>query len=290
MNKVKEKLKKYFSENDIDKLLEKLESKQRSFLINDNYFVKIGKNSNKFFFDNLIKEIDIYKNNQGNQNLPNLIDYYICDDVCLIILEKINGKMIGQNRNEFNLNLTKNERLNIIKNVLDIKNIKINNNLDNSYNREECLQKYLETSKMFLDENIYNKIRKLKNEIISEKYERVIAHGDLISTNIMLNKDNVIFIDWEFISYKPKYYDLIYFLLFSKTDNSIDIIDEIDFNIDKKESFKDGILLCLKEIKNNSKLYGKIDYKIINKNISRWKRELNNLLEKFQLKNTSLQK
>ena len=93
MNKVKEKLKKYFSENDIDKLLEKLESKQRSFLINDNYFVKIGKNSNKFFFDNLIKEIDIYKNNQGNQNLPNLIDYYICDDVCLIILEKINGKI-----------------------------------------------------------------------------------------------------------------------------------------------------------------------------------------------------
>lgn len=281
MNKVKEKLKKYFSENDIGKLLEKLESKQRSFLINNNYFVKIGKNSNKFFFDNLIKEIDIYKNNQGNQNLPNLIDYYIDDNVCLIILEKINGKTIGQNRNEFNLNLTKNERINIIKNVLDIKNIKINNNLDNSYNRKECLQKYLEASKMFLDEKIYNKIRKLKNEIISEKYERVIAHGDLISTNIMLNKDNVLFIDWEFISYKPKYYDLIYFLLFSKTDNSIDIIDEIEFNIDKKEALKDGIILCLKEIQNNSKLCGKIDDKIINRNINRWKRELDSLLEKF---------
>lgn len=281
MNKVKEKLKKYFSENDIDKLLEKLESKQRSFLINNNYFVKIGKNSNKFFFDNLIKEIDIYKNNRGNQNLPNLIDYYIDDNICLIILEKISGKTIGQNRNEFNLNLTENERLNIIKNVLNIKNIKINNNLDNSYNRKEYLQKYLEVSKMFLDEKIYNKIRKLQDEIIIEKYERVIAHGDLISTNIMLNKDNVLFIDWEFISYKPKYYDLIYFLLFSKTDNSIDIIDENDFNIDKKEAFKDGIILCLKEIKNNSKLYGKIDDKIINKNINRWKRELNNLLEKF---------
>lgn len=279
MNKVKEKLKNYFSENDIGKLLEKLESKQRSFLINNNYFVKIGKNSNKFFFDNLIKEIDIYKNNQGNQNLPNLIDYYIDDNVCLIILEKINGKTIGQNRNEFNL--IKNERFNIIKNVLDIKNIKINNNLDNSYNREECLQKYLEASKMFLDEKIYNKIRKLQDEIIIEKYERVIAHGDLISTNIMLNKDNVIFIDWEFISYKPKYYDLIYFLLFSKTDNSIDIIDEIEFNIDKKEALKDGIILCLKEIQNNSKLYGKIDDKIINKNINRWKRELDSLLEKF---------
>ena len=281
MNKVKEKLKKYFSENDSGKLLEKLESKQRSFLINNNYFVKIGKNSNKFFFDNLIKEIDIYKNNRGNQNLPNLIDYYIDDNICLIIVEKISGKTIGQNRNEFNLNLTENERLNIIKNVLNIKNIKINNNLDNSYNRKEYLQKYLEASKMFLDEKIYNKIRKLQDEIIIEKYERVIAHGDLISTNIMLNKDNVLFIDWEFISYKPKYYDLIYFLLFSKTDNSIDIIDEIDFNIDKKEAFKDGIILCLKEIKNNSKLYGKIDDKIINKNISRWKRELNNLLEKF---------
>ena len=281
MNKVKEKLKKYFSENDIDKLLEKLENKQRSFIINNNYFAKIGKNSNKFFFDNLIKEIDIYKSNQGNQNLPNLIDYYIDDNVCLIILEKINGKTIGQNRNDFNLNLTENERINIIKNVLNIKNIKINNNLDNSYNRKECLKKYLEASKMFLDENVYKKIRKLQDEIISEKYERVIAHGDLISTNIMLNNDNVIFIDWEFISYKPKYYDLIYFLLFSKTDNSIDITDEIDFNIDKKEALKDGIILCLKEIRNNSKLYGKIDDKIINKNINRWKRELNNLLEKF---------
>lgn len=281
MNKVKEKLKNYFSENDIGKLLEKFESKQRSFLINNNYFVKIGKNSNKFFFDNLIKEIDIYKNNQGNQNLPNLIDYYIDDNVCLIILEKINGKTIRQNRNEFNLNLTKNERLNIIKNVLDIKNIKINNNLDNSYNRKEYLQKYLEASKMFLDEKIYNKIRKLQDEIIIEKYERVIAHGDLISTNIMLNKDNVLFIDWEFISYKPKYYDLIYFLLFSKTDNSIDIIDEIEFNIDKKEALKDGIILCLKEIQNNSKLCGKIDDKIINRNINRWKRELDSLLEKF---------
>ena len=281
MNKVKEKLKKYFSENDIGKLLEKLESKQRSFLINNNYFVKIGKNSNKFFFDNLIKEIDIYKSNQGNQNLPNLIDYYIDDNICLIILEKISGKTIGQNRNEFNLNLTKNERLNIIKNVLDINNIKINNNLDNSYNRKEYLQKYLEATKMFLDEKIYNKIRKLQDEIIIEKYERVIAHGDLISTNIMLNKDNILFIDWEFISYKPKYYDLIYFLLFSKTDNSIDIIDEIEFNIDKKEALKDGIILCLKEIQNNSKLYGKIDDKIINKNINRWKRELDSLLEKF---------
>lgn len=48
MNKVKEKLKKYFSENDIGKLLEKLESKQRSFLINNNYFVKIGQNRNEF--------------------------------------------------------------------------------------------------------------------------------------------------------------------------------------------------------------------------------------------------
>ena len=36
-----------------------------------------------------------------------------------------------------------------------------------------------------------------------------------------------------------------------------------------------------KRNKNNSKLYGKIDDKIINKNINRWKRELNNLLEKF---------
>lgn len=281
MGEVLKKLYKYFDEIEIKKLLEDLDNRQRANIINDNFFAKIGKNSNKLFFENLIKEKNIYINNSENDNLPNLIDSYSDNDYCLIILERIKGQTIGKSRNDFNLYLTKRQRKNIIDSVLNIKNITISGNFDNNYNRQEKLEKYLTASKPFISKIAYNKIEKLKNIIINEKYNRVLSHSDLISTNIMINDNKVIFIDWEFISYKPKYYDLIYFLLFSKVNNSVDILYENNFDVDKKEALKDGIILCLKEIQNNAELFGKLDKKIIDKNINRWKKELNNILRKF---------
>ena len=48
-----------------------------------------------------------------------------------------------------------------------------------------------------------------------------------------------------------------------------------------KEALKDGIIICLKEIQNNAKLFDKVDEKIVFKNINRWKRELKYILEEF---------
>lgn len=103
----------------------------------------------------------------------------------MIILKRINGQTIGNNRNTFNLNLSKDQRINIINSILNIKNITINGNLDNNYNRKEKIDKYLEESKPFISKVTYNKISKIKDIIINEKYDRVISHGDLISTNII---------------------------------------------------------------------------------------------------------
>ena len=52
-------LKKYFNEKDIAKLEKTLEEKQRDNIINDKYFAKAGKNSDKLFFNNLLKEIKL---------------------------------------------------------------------------------------------------------------------------------------------------------------------------------------------------------------------------------------
>lgn len=271
-------LKKYFNEKDITIIKETLEEKQRDNIMNDKYFAKVGKNSDKLFFDNLVKEIRLYENNQNNLILPKLVDSYVSYDYCLIVLEKINGKTLSNQRNNYNTHLSHNRRLEIAKKVLNIKNININYELESNYSRKEKLDKYLEKSKKYISKNIYLKINSLY-KILSKESKLVISHGDLIPTNIIIDKDEVKFIDWEYISYMPEYYDLTNFLLFSKVHHSLDILDELNAN--KKEVYIDGIILCLKEIQNWAKLYGKIDDSIINKNINRWKRELNYILKRL---------
>lgn len=282
MNEVKKILEKYFEKNDAANLLVRLQKKQRASMINKDYFVKVGKNTSELFFKNLVNEINLYKNNCNNDNLPSLIDYYIDDEFCVLVLKKINAKTIGTSRNKFDLRLSKSNRHLIINNILNIKNMNIKSKLDNTYSRKECLDKYLNNSRSYISSRTYNNIVSKYEFIISEKLKRVISHSDLISTNIMLDKDKVHFIDWEFVSLKPMYYDLAFFLLFSKTHNCFNIINEDENykkNINFNELCKDGIILCLKEIQNNAKLFGIIDNNIVNKNINRWKKELNIILK-----------
>lgn len=284
VNKIENILKKYLKKWEIKSLIDKLEKKQRANIMNDKYFVKVGKNTNDLFFENLINEVSLYKENINNDNLPDLIESYVDENLCVLVLKRINAKTIGFERNNFNLHLSSYKRRIIIDNVLKIRNISLNNQLNNNYNRKEKLDKYLKKSKKYISNIKYNKIISLYDNIITEKYNRVISHGDLISTNIMFyDKNNVYFIDWEFSGMKPLYYDLAYFLLFSKTNDSMNIlIKEKKYKyIDVNEVYKDGIILCLKEIQNNAKLFGKIDDKIVNKNIDRWNRELSILLKRI---------
>ena len=279
MNDVIKLLNRYFAESDIEELLQNVESKNRSIIINDKYFAKMCVNDSSLFCNNFINEINLYKKNSNNSSFPNLIDSLINKKYCLLILKKINSKTIGTSRNNFNVRLSYDKKISIIDSILKIKNIHIDFDLDNSYNRDEKFTIYLDKSKRYLSKYTINKLNNYKKTIVKEEYERVLAHGDLISTNIMVDKNNVYFLDWEYVSLKPLYYDLAYFLLFSKTNNCFNIIDNIKLTkIAKKEVYKDGVIICLKEIQNNAKLYGVIDEKIINKNINRWKRELNRLL------------
>lgn len=279
MNEIEIILKKYFNEKDIINIKNTLEEKQRSNAINDKYFAKVGKNSNELFFNNLVKEINLYKSNQKNLLMPKLIDSYISNQYCLIILEKINGKSLSDNRNDFNLHLSHRKRIDIAKCILNIKYIKLNYVFEKNYNRKEKLDKYLESSRNYISKSTYLKINELYSVLIKEPKRVVIAHGDLIPSNIIIYKNEVKFIDWEYISFMPELYDLVYFLMFSKVNHSLDILE--DLNINNKESYIDAIILSLKEIQNWAKLYDVIEKNIVTKNINRWKRELNYILKKF---------
>lgn len=279
MNEIISIIKKYFNCEDISKIKHILEEKQRGNILNDKYFAKVGRNTDKLFFDNLVKEIKLYESNQNNKNMPILVDSYISEEYCLIVLKKINGKTLSNERNNFNTHLSRNKRIKIAKSILNIKNINLKFKLVNDYNRKEKLDKYLERSKKYISKNSYLKIISIYSLLVKDYKKGVISHGDLIPPNIMLDHDEVKFIDWEYISYMPEYYDLTYFLMFSKTNHSLDILD--DLKIEKNEVYVDGIILCLKEIQNLAKLYGVVNKFIIDKKIRRWKRELNYILNNY---------
>ena len=185
MNEIISILKKYFNEEDVSKVKKTLEEKQRDNVINDKYFAKVGKNSDKLFFNNLVKEIKLYENNQNNNIIPKLIDSFVSNDYCLMVLEKINGKTLSDHRNNFNTHLSHDKRIKIAISVLNIKNIKLNFELENNYNRKERLDKYLENSKKYISKNTYLKVSSLHNILSKESKKLVMGHGDLIPTNIL---------------------------------------------------------------------------------------------------------
>ena len=241
----------------------------------------MGKATETIFFNNLIKEINLYNNNKNNAALPKIIDSFYDDKVCILILDKIEGEVLAKNRNDYTKRIKEENRIKVVESIINIKNIKVNLELDNSYNRKEKLDKYLGKCKPYISTICFNKVKKIYDEIITVNTKEVVSHGDLILPNIFLVNNNVFFIDWEYISLKPDGYDLVYFLLFSKNRNALEILKSNNFGYDVHELYKDGIILCLKEIQNWAKLFGKVEDIIVNKNINRWKKELNYILRGF---------
>jgi len=71
--------------------------------------------------------------------------------------------------------------------------------------------------------NIVKKAIKLFKDIPEDKRDLVFSHNDLNPTNILLNKEDVYFIDWEYASINSRYYDL------SKIINSYNL-NNLDIN------------------------------------------------------------
>lgn len=69
-NKFNKKLTLYINEKELDELLKTLKDKSRAYIINSNYFIKVGINKDKKFFERLVAEINLYRQNKNNALLP----------------------------------------------------------------------------------------------------------------------------------------------------------------------------------------------------------------------------
>ena len=273
-------LSKYLDEETKKQFVEELQQKQRKNIIYNDIFLKAGNNTDILFFNNLVKEINLYNLNKDNEVFPKIIDSYVSDDRCVIVLKKIEGNVIGEQRNTFCENkLTEEERKNILNKIQEIKSIKINMDLDANYTRSEKFEKYMDKISNLLTQSQINFLYENKDEICFTNCDYVISHGDLIPPNIMIVNGQPKFIDWEFISKKTQSYDSATFLMFSKEKNALDILQDINYeNSYKREIEKDAIILCLKEINNWNKLHGRVDENIVNSTTNRWLCELDNII------------
>ena len=285
MNEFEKKLTIYFHPEELESLKEELTLRQRGTVLNRDYFAKVGKNTETLFFDNLVKEITLYRNNPNHPYLPSYVDSIVTDTSCLLILKRIDGVPIGTTRNQFDLALSYEEREKIAQQVLQIKDLSVQMDLEDSYSRKEKLDRYFDRAKPYLSSELCDEITSYYFDIVQEPTQKVLAHGDLIPPNIFLQNGNVCFIDWEYIGLKPRYYDFTYFLLFSKENDCFHILNDTPFTVDQQEVYRDGIIICLKEIGNNAKLFGKVEDNLLQKNIQRWKKELTLTLQKYPTKN-----
>ncbi|MCD8562245.1 MAG: hypothetical protein LRY26_00365 [Bacilli bacterium] len=78
-------------------------------------FIKIGTNDKEEFYDTLVKEIKLYEKNQKNSSFPEMLEFYYDNDRCIIVLKRIGGRVLGKSRNEFTIEMSKDERETIIK-------------------------------------------------------------------------------------------------------------------------------------------------------------------------------
>ena len=125
------------------------------------------------------------------------------------------------------------------------------------FNRKVKIFKYIDECADLLNPTIIQKCVKIADYSVEDNM--VFSHGDLIPGNILVSGDDFVFVDWEWVGFRSKTYDLVMFLLFSNIPNQI-LLDFNNYFFDDNllfSAYMDAVLISLHEIKNwkNEKIF-----------------------------------
>ncbi len=226
-----------------------------TYIVND-CFLKVATRDD-FHYKPLCNEIHLGNVNFNSEFLkPKMIFTYTSENVAIKIEEKVNAIPLGKRRDDFSIKINYNKS-ELIKRINLISKVKLDSDIDLLiYNRNEKILKYIDECEEYIDAALIEKCTKIAEKI--SDCELVLSHGDLIPSNILVDNNNYIFIDWEWAAYRSKTYDLVLFLLFSNIPNMILLDFKAYFNIESLLSaYLDSIMISLHEIKNwkNEKIY-----------------------------------
>lgn len=159
------------------------------FNINNKYILKICtniKNENAF-----ITEIEFYKKNNDNDNIPKLINYDISkEEVPYIyeILEKLDGVSLYTVWPDFD----EEERENIIKQLCDILK-EFHKNHGEPYDWAEYIKHHVEKYLQKIDGNLFSKEEKELIKLAISKFDKYLKSTSFVFTHNDIHFDNIIY-------------------------------------------------------------------------------------------------
>jgi tRNA A-37 threonylcarbamoyl transferase component Bud32 len=229
-------------------IIEELRLKNRVRFIDRDLHIKICRPDEDKFYNSLRNEIKVYENYKNSSILVPKLVYAFFEGVCIIATRKIDGRALGDGRNDFTLNFPIDGKK-ITDCIFDIKKFPVITDLNNNIDRRQKTGEYADILRDFIGEGLYSDISDVERS--AQMY--CFSHGDLLPSNIILDKKGDFwFIDWEWAANRTEFYDITFFTLFS--DNPVDGIIKLSELAENEkmceEMYCDGILIALHEIKN----------------------------------------
>ncbi|WP_027332955.1 phosphotransferase [Mycoplasmopsis gallinarum] len=199
--------------------------------------VKLGLTNNNFQFNNLFLKIKNYDGFNHQNSLYFLNNLYFCIPVLYDDKEKIIQKfyIFDQWKSNF-----KNLKI-IVSYIKELQNLNPLIEISKNQTYQKCLKWYKEkeTSNYI---NLHFTEKEIKQLFFNlEKLpSSVLSHNDLNINNIVSLDKNLKIIDWEYLSFNHKYFDLAYLTssLNLNKKNELKLLKFFDSNFDLNEYFR----------------------------------------------------
>lgn len=226
-----------------------LKEQMRAPLLTARYFVKAAASTEIKRYQSLQREIKVYTNFYSHDvRYPKLKWHHIDDNLVILIVERIHAVALAERRDAFTIHpLARVES--VLNEISQLGAAKIPQHWHPSYHRDENVEKNANAVSPYLPGDIRSTLDSLVGRLHTNEH-LAFSHGDLLPMNVMVNKEQYWFVDWEGADIRPASFDPAYFLLFSHSPlDGIKFFEKLYRFWDPVELYRDTVVISLHEMK-----------------------------------------